>query len=183
MYEKEWLKEQKEMYWENKEQVQSLQNCAGVCDNYITYTYLSVYNCKQMKTYTYFLFVPGITGREEVWEKEGTDPWYRTYDFSLYDNKPYIYMKDGYMYCSDVFLQTVNSFAVYRYEDFTLKEPEYVYISSVKPNLRSIERNGPRDITLAFANPYEGTFLRDDMFKDIILQTKTNGTFFSVKIN
>lgn len=202
MYEKDWKKQQQECYEQNKKQVASIQNCIGNSNHRITFTYLSMFNYRDCKTYIYFMFVPFITEQEKEWEESGTDPWRRSYLFNSYPENPFIYIKDDWMYCSEEFYKIVYNkkcdFEIFRYEDFTLKDAEYVIIAGKTPHLRYVqsskqtdkdfqtwmkEKTSVCDVALRFANPQEGSLFINP-FKEVVLTTHKNKRyrFFDVKI-
>ncbi len=191
MYEKIWRNEQRDSYEKNKEQVKSIQECIGKTKHKITYTYLSMFSYRDNKTYIYFLFVPFVTGMEKQWQLDKTEPWYQSYLFNYYPEKPFIYIKDDWMYCSDEFLKmiydTKTGFAIYRYDDYTLKEIEMTYISNKPPHLRYVQSEATQEdtrtfeewisdmenkpkITLEFQNPQEGSLFRSS-FKGVTIKS------------
>lgn len=202
MYEKIWRKEQKELYEKNKEQIESIQKCIGPLREKITYTYISMFNYRDNKTYVYFMFVPFITGKEKEWENSNTEPWYQSYQFNYYHEKPFVYIKDDWMYCSEEFYKVIYDkkcdFQIFRYEDFTLKDVEYVFVADKLPHLRYFqpskqtdkdfetwmkEKVSICDVALRFANPQEGSLFINP-FKEVSVCTSKNKRyrFFDVNI-
>lgn len=195
---KEWLQKEKCLYSKKYDQVLELFKLTGNTFIKITFTYIAIYNFDTSKTEYFFIFMPYRTGIEKQWDSEGTELWYQRYSFNIYSNNlPYIYIMDDYISTTPEFYKSIFDtkvdIKVYKYENFLLKEPDFVIIGN-KPILHFIEYSDNRikedsfeewkknkeaicDITLKFSNPLK-LFWNN---KSIVLTTKNSGrTFFNV---
>ncbi len=198
---KDWLEKEKNQFYKDWDQVKSLFLLTGNSVLDITATYIAIYNFDLGKTEYFFIFQPYRSGLEPDWTENKIPLHNRSYNFNNYnENLPYFYIKDFKIPTTQEFYKTIfettKDIRVYKYENFILKEPDYIFIGP-KPILHSIEYSEASiesssfdewynneksvcDITLKFQNPIS-------LFKhtkSLVLRSNKPGSrfFFDVKL-